>query len=100
MRRCRTSTYVTQLAPHVPQLSPPCHLVTSPPPLVQALLGHIVEQKFEQRSASSGEHDGLLLYLCGEQAGSAMEVSYTKQQQKQKQMQTNKSSDQDTIETF
>ena len=67
---------------------------------MQALLGHIVEQKFEQRSSSSGEHDGLLLYLCGEQAGSAMEVSYTKQQQKQKQMQTNKSSDQDTIETF
>ena len=29
-----------------------------------------------------------------------MEVSYTKQQQKQKQMQTNKSSDQDTMETF
>ena len=82
--------------------STPCSLVTTPTPLVlvQALLGHIVEQKFEQRSRSSGVHDDLLLYLCGEQAGSAMEVSYTKQQQKQKQMQTNKSSDQDTFETF
>jgi hypothetical protein len=49
------------------------------PPLVQALLGHIVEQKFELRSPSADLHDSLLLYLCGEQAGSAMEVSYTEQ---------------------
>ena len=49
------------------------------PPLVQALLGHIVEQKFELRSPSADLHDRLLLYLCGEQAGSAMEVSYTEQ---------------------
>ena len=46
----------------------PRSLVITPPPLLQALLGHIVEQKFEQRSPSSDVHDGLLLYLCGEQA--------------------------------
>ena len=39
------------------------------PDLVRAVLGHIVEQKFEQRSPSGDVHDGLLLYLCGEQAG-------------------------------
>ena len=69
------------------------------PACVQTLLGHIVEQKFEQRAPSGDIFDTLIIFLSGEQE-SLMEISYTKQQQKQKQKQQNKNQDSDTMETF
>ena len=71
------------------------------PPLVRAVLGHVVQQKFEQRvEADAPLHYELLRFLCGEQEGGTMEISYTKQQQKQKQTQSNKNQDQDTMEAW
>ena len=67
--------------------------------VVRTLLRHIIEQKFDQRVPSGDVHDQYLTYLSGEQEG-AMEISYTKQQQKQKAKQTNKNQDADTMEVF
>eukprot|EP00928_Gymnodinium_smaydae_P100356 TRINITY_DN9823_c2_g4_i1.p1 TRINITY_DN9823_c2_g4~~TRINITY_DN9823_c2_g4_i1.p1 ORF type:complete len:2328 (+),score=476.05 TRINITY_DN9823_c2_g4_i1:208-6984(+) len=67
--------------------------------LVQALLRHVVQQKYEQRTPSNNIYDHLIAFLSGEQDG-VMEISYTKQQQKQKQKQHNKDQDADTMEIF
>lgn len=67
--------------------------------LVQELVHHIVEQKFEQRPPSGDIFDEFIMFLSGEQEG-LMEISYTKQQQKQKQKQQNKNQDSDTMEIF
>lgn len=61
---------------------------------VEALMRHIVQQRYEERVPSGDIYDTLVLYLSGEQQ-SLMEVSYTKQQQKQKQMQKSKDQDSD-----
>lgn len=68
--------------------------------LVEELLHHIVQQKFEQRSPSDDVYDALLAFLSGEQQHGTMEISYTKQQQKQKQRTTNKDHDADMMEVF
>ena len=68
-------------------------------PVLEELVGAIIQQKFEQREPSGDVHDDFLLFLSGEQA-SLMEISYTKQQQKQKQKQQNKSQDSDTMDVF
>eukprot|EP00931_Biecheleriopsis_adriatica_P048723 TRINITY_DN28156_c0_g1_i1.p1 TRINITY_DN28156_c0_g1~~TRINITY_DN28156_c0_g1_i1.p1 ORF type:complete len:2295 (-),score=500.02 TRINITY_DN28156_c0_g1_i1:122-7006(-) len=67
--------------------------------VVQTLLSHIVQQKFEQRSSSGDKYDDFIRFLSGDQQGT-MEISYTKQQQKQKQKQTNKNQDTDNMEMF
>ena len=101
---------------------------------VRSLLGHVVQQKFEQREASGDVHDELLLFLSGEQVRTSpafstalstalspalspnrrgtvrgarrvsqdgiLEVTYTKQQQKQKTKAHNKDQDADTVEVF
>lgn len=67
--------------------------------LLQALLHHIVQQKFEQRALTGDIYDQFVLFLSGEQRG-IMEISYTKQQQKQKQKQNNKNQDHDIMEIF
>jgi hypothetical protein len=59
------------------------------PDISQELLKHVVQQKYEQRAPSGNEYDDYLRYLSGEQQ-SLMEISYTKQQQKQKQVRTRK----------
>ena len=69
------------------------------PGVVETLLRHIVQQKFEQREPSEDVHDDFIKLLSGEQA-SLMEISYTKQQQKQKQKQRNKNQDSDTMDVF
>lgn len=69
------------------------------PAVLEALLRHVVQQKFEQRLPSGDIFDEFLLLLSGEQR-SLMEISYTKQQQKQKQKQRNKSQDSDTMDVF
>jgi hypothetical protein len=66
---------------------------------VQSLLGHIVQQKFEQRVQSGDIYDEFVTFLSGEQDG-VMEIAYTKQQQKQKQKQKNKNQDSDTMDIF
>ena len=67
--------------------------------VVQKLLRHIVQQKFEQRPPSGDVYDEFIRFLSGEQMN-LMEISYTKQQQKQKQQQHNKNQDSDTMEVF
>jgi hypothetical protein len=67
--------------------------------VVETLLGHIVQQKFEQRKLSNDLYDEYIQLLSGEQA-SMMEISYSKQQQKQKQKQRNRNQDSDTMDTF
>jgi len=67
--------------------------------VVQELLSHLVQQKFEQRQPTGDIYDDYVRFLSGEQA-SLMEVSYTKQQQKQKMKQQNKNQDSDTMEVF
>jgi len=67
--------------------------------VVQTLVGHIIQQKYEQRVPSGDIYDEYICFLSGEQA-SVMEISYTKQQQKQKQKQQNKNQDSDTMEVF
>lgn len=69
------------------------------PPVVQALMRHLVQHKFEQRRPSGDVYDEFVCFFSGEQV-SLMEVSYTKQQQKQKQKQNNKNQDSDTMEVF
>ena len=69
------------------------------PDLVRSLLKHIVQHKYEQRVPSNDLYDEILLFLSGEQE-SLMEISYTKQQQKQKTKQSNKNQDADTMEVF
>ena len=69
------------------------------PAVVETLLRHIVQQKYEQRGPSGDVHDDFIRFLSGEQV-SLMEISYTKQQQKQKQKQQNKNQDSDTMEEF
>ena len=68
--------------------------------LVQSLLHHIVQQKYEQREPSRDVHDRLIAFLSGEQQEGSMEISYTKQQQKQKQRVTSKDHDADQMEVF
>jgi hypothetical protein len=67
--------------------------------VVQSLLSHIVQQKFEQRVRSGDVYDEFVNFLSGEQDG-VMEIAYTKQQQKQKQKQKNKNQDSDTMDIF
>ena len=83
------------------QKSPNPELASLPltPALVLDLLGHIVQQKYEQRGPSGDIHDKFIRFLSGEQEG-LMEISYTKQQQKTKQRERNKNQDQDTMEMF
>eukprot|EP00746_Dinoflagellata_sp_MGD_P124033 gnl/MRDRNA2_/MRDRNA2_58642_c0_seq1.p1 gnl/MRDRNA2_/MRDRNA2_58642_c0~~gnl/MRDRNA2_/MRDRNA2_58642_c0_seq1.p1 ORF type:complete len:1612 (+),score=292.79 gnl/MRDRNA2_/MRDRNA2_58642_c0_seq1:504-4838(+) len=69
------------------------------PAVLEALLRHIVQQKFEQRPPSGDVYDEFICFLSGEQQ-SLMEISYTKQQQKQKQKQQNKNQDADNMEIF
>ena len=68
-------------------------------PMVEELLRHVVQQKFEQREPSGDVHDDFIRFLSGDQV-SLMEISYTKQQQKQKQKQQNKNQDSDTMDVF
>ena len=51
--------------------------------MVDTLVRQIVRQKFEQRVPSGDIYDEYIRFLSGEQQ-SLMEISYTKQQQKQK----------------
>ena len=67
--------------------------------VVETLLGHIVNQKFEQRELSDDLHDEFIQLLSGEQE-SLMEISYSKQQQKQKQKQRNRNQDSDMMDLF
>uniref|UniRef100_A0A7S3LQ15 Uncharacterized protein n=1 Tax=Aplanochytrium stocchinoi TaxID=215587 RepID=A0A7S3LQ15_9STRA len=69
------------------------------PDVVESLLRHIVQQKFELRNPSGDIYDKFIRFLSGEQQH-MMEISYTKQQQKQKQKQKNKNQDSDTMEIF
>jgi len=48
------------------------------PQLVRVLVGHIVQQQFEQRTRSGDIHDQYLQYLSGDEEG-LTELSYTKQ---------------------
>jgi hypothetical protein len=66
---------------------------------VESLLRHIVKQKYEQRKPSNDEFDEYIAFLSGEQL-SQMEISYTKQQQKQKTTQQNKNQDSDSMGVF
>ena len=66
---------------------------------VEALLRHIVKQKYEQRVPSGDAFDDFIVFLSGEQR-SLMEISYTKQQQKQKQKQQNKNQNSDAMGVF
>jgi len=66
---------------------------------VESLLRNIVRQKYEQRRLSNDEFDEFILFLSGEQR-SQMEISYTKQQQKQKTTQQNKNQDSDAMGVF
>ena len=66
---------------------------------IDELLGHIIEQKFEQRSQSHDVFDDCIRQLSGEQ-DKLMEISYSKQQQKQKQKQRNRNHDSDMMDIF
>ena len=67
---------------------------------VQSMVGHIIQQKYEQRQGSGDIFDEYISFLSGEQEGRVLEISYTKEQQKQKQKQQNKNKDSDTMEVF
>jgi hypothetical protein len=67
--------------------------------IVETVLRHIVDQKFEIRRPTSDLFDDIVAYLSGEQE-SQTEISYTKQQQKQKQTQQNKNQDTDSMSVF
>jgi len=67
--------------------------------VVQSLVNHIVQQKYEQRTPTRDIYDEFIRFLSGEQE-SLMEISYTKQQQKQKEKQSNKNQDSDTMAVF
>jgi menaquinone-dependent protoporphyrinogen IX oxidase len=67
--------------------------------MVEMVLRHIVERKFEIRLPRSDLFDDFITYLSGEQE-SQNEISYTKQQQKQKQTQQNKNQDSDAMSLF
>ena len=67
---------------------------------VQSMVGHIIQEKYEQRKPSGDIFDQYISFLSGEQDGKMMEISYTKEQQKQKQKQQNKNKDSDTMEVF
>merc|ERR1719277_1010336 len=72
---------------------------TLTPEVLDTLLRHIVQQKFEQRAPTGDIYDDCIRLLSGEQE-SLMEISYTKQQQKQKQKQQNKNQDSDMMDIF
>ena len=75
-----------------------CETLTAFP--VKSLVGHIIQQKYEQRQLSGDIFDEYISFLSGEQEGRVLEISYTKEQQKQKQKQQNKNKDSDTMEVF
>eukprot|EP00658_Telonema_sp_P-2_P017088 TRINITY_DN16619_c0_g1_i6.p1 TRINITY_DN16619_c0_g1~~TRINITY_DN16619_c0_g1_i6.p1 ORF type:complete len:697 (+),score=215.83 TRINITY_DN16619_c0_g1_i6:177-2267(+) len=69
------------------------------PEVMRELMGHIIEQKYEQRAATGDIYDDFIRFLSGGQED-LMEISYTKQQQKQKQKQSNKNQDSDIMQVF